>query len=74
METEASRIVDSPTGTMERVLTEDRFDPESRAPAPRQGASCTYRVALGHERGSLQSILRSISFPSVQLLLIELPG
>ena len=28
MKTEASRIVDSPTGTMKRVLTEEGFDPD----------------------------------------------
>ncbi|MDX1486397.1 MAG: cupin domain-containing protein [Alphaproteobacteria bacterium] len=50
MKTEPSRIVDSPVGTMERVLTEKGFDPESRAPTvftmespiPEQGNDRTY--------------------------------
>lgn len=50
MKTEPTRIIDSSTGTMERVLTEKGFDPEARTPTvftmespiPSQGNDRTY--------------------------------
>lgn len=50
MKTEPTRVVDSPVGTMERVLTEKGFDPDSKtpkvftmeSPLPEQGNDRTY--------------------------------
>lgn len=50
MKTEPTSVIDAPTGTMERVLTEEGFDPQSRAPTvftmespiPEQGSDRTY--------------------------------
>ena len=54
METEPSRIVASPTGTMERVLTEEGFDPDRVRPLQ----SCGLQVVLRHHRITLSALAR----------------